>query len=167
MVRQGREILYLFLANDMVIFGEALLYQIQSIKGCLNTFEMISCQGINLQKSQVYFSNNVDKAKAEELASLSSIKPIEIMGSYLGLLAFPRFKGELKKRVSLDRVSSKVGGWKMKFLSFAGRQIMAQVVLNTIPYYTMQTTLLPLGVLEQIMHNIRTSLWGGLETKRR
>lgn len=167
MARKGPEISHLFFADDMVLFGEALPDQIQSVKDCLTMFERVSGQRVNLQKSQVYFSTNVDRAKAEDLAGLAGIKQVHNMGSYLGV---PSIQGRVKKdsyAYILDRVNSKLDGWKMKFLSFAGRQIMAQTILNTIPYYSMQTMFLPVGVLEQIEQKIRTFLWGGSENKRR
>lgn len=57
------------------------------------------------------------------------------MGSYLEV---PSIQGRIKNEsyaYILDRVNSKLDGWKMNFLSFAGRQIMTQTILNTIPDY--------------------------------
>ena len=34
-----------------------------------------------------------------------------------------------------DRISSRLAGWKTKFLSLAGRQALVKFVLNTIPLY--------------------------------
>lgn len=66
----------------------------------------------------------------------------------------------------LDRVKDKLKGWKAKHLSLAGRQVLAQSVLSTIPFYVMQSAMLPLGVCNKIDKMIRQFIWGGSNTSR-
>lgn len=37
----------------------------------------------------------------------------------------------------VDKVWSRIQGWSEKFLSYAGREIMIKVVLQSLPTYTM------------------------------
>ena len=78
--RHGPELSHLFFANDMVLFAEASVEQIQVIMDCLNRFCMSSGQRINFQKSQLFVSSNVDKSIAEELSLLSGIPLTNDMG---------------------------------------------------------------------------------------
>lgn len=55
----------------------------------------------------------------------------------------------------------------MRFLTLARRQVLAQLVLNTIPYYVMQSTLLPEGVYDRVDSMIRNFLCGSKSNKRK
>lgn len=112
------------------------------------------------------FSSNVDPVLAGQLSERAGIEKIENIGRYLGV---PSIQGRTKKETYaylLDKVNQKLEGWKMKHLSFAGRQIMVQAVLSVIPFYTMQSTVIPAGILSQIEQRIRAFLWGGSENKK-
>ncbi|XP_019172513.1 PREDICTED: uncharacterized protein LOC109167899 [Ipomoea nil] len=67
----------------------------------------------------------------------------------------------------LEKVRNRLSGWRSKSLSLAGRHVLAQSVISTIPFYTMQTTLVPRGVIQSIERLIRSFLWGANEGERR
>ena len=50
-------------------------------------------------------------------------------------------------------------GWKTKFLSFAGRNVLAQSILTSIPLYSMKATLLPINLCNNIDRLVRQFLW--------
>ena len=54
----------------------------------------------------------------------------------------------------------------MKILSLAGRQVLVRLVLNTIPFYIMQTTLIPMGICYKIEMLMRRFLQGGTSQQR-
>ncbi|CAN1165271.1 Putative ribonuclease H protein At1g65750, partial [Linum perenne] len=54
----------------------------------------------------------------------------------------------------------KLAGWKVKSLSTEGRVSLANSVLNSIPTYAMQTSLLPVETCNQIDKKIRDFIWG-------
>lgn len=60
----------------------------------------------------------------------------------------------------MDKVDTRLEGWKTKHLTLAGRTVLANSVLNAIPYYTMQTMYIPKGVCEAIKRKIRKFIWG-------
>ena len=66
------------------------------------------------------------------------------IGNYLG---FPiKHKGVPRNRINfiVERVMSKLAGWKTRFLSFAGRSVLVKLVMSTIPNYVMQVAALPI-----------------------
>lgn len=80
------------------------------------------------------------------------------LGKYLGI---PSLHGRVTNSIYspiLGRINSKLEGWKMKFLNFAGRQVLAQSILSTISYYVMQSTYLPDGIYDNIDKRIRNFL---------
>lgn len=69
---------------------------------------------------------------------------------YLGL---PTYVGGSKKKVFQviqDRVWKKLKGWKERYLSQAGREILIKSVAQAIPTYVMQCFKLPMSILEDI-----------------
>lgn len=76
------------------------------------------------------------------------------MGRYLGL---PYMIGRAKTQVFSylsDRVVKKVNGWKKKYLSQAGCEVMIKVALQAILVYSMLVFLL----LEQLIHRMKASI---------
>lgn len=59
----------------------------------------------------------------------------------------------------LDRVYSRLMGWKSKYLSMAGRIIFINSVTSCIPGYAMQTTELPRAICDSIDKCNQGFLW--------
>ena len=77
------------------------------------------------------------------------------LGKYLGIPSITgRFHAGLFQNI-MDRIDGKLNGWKTKLLSLAGRTVMAQAVLTTIPMYPMQSTLLAISLCNTIDKNIQ------------
>ena len=77
------------------------------------------------------------------------------LGKYLGILSnIGRLHAGLFQNV-MDRIDGKLNGWKTKLLSLAGRTMMAQAVLTTMPMYPMQSTLLPASLCNTTDKKIR------------
>ena len=92
-----------------------------------------SGQKISKEKSRVYFSLNVDGNKRDELCEVLGIWSSPKLGKYLG---FPLKQPGSSSRdfdFVVERVQSKLAGWKGHLLSFAGKFVLAHFVLTTIP----------------------------------
>ncbi|XP_019167321.1 PREDICTED: uncharacterized protein LOC109163057 [Ipomoea nil] len=165
--RQGPHITHLFFADDLVLFGEATEQQALEMKTCLDTFCKCSGQKLSLQKSTLFFSKNTEGSLQQRIAAVVGIPIVSNMGNYLGI---PSFHGRIKNETFagvLERIQSRLAGWKSRTLSFAGRITLVQSVLISIPFYYMQTILLPTGVISNIEKLIRGFLWGSNEGERR
>ena len=64
------------------------------------------------------------------------------LGKYLGFPIKHTFISQDFGTV-IDRVQSRLVGWKTHLLSFAGRLVLTQVTIATIPNYYMQYAFLP------------------------
>ena len=60
----------------------------------------------------------------------------------------------------IDRVQSKLRGWKQKLLSHAGREVLIKSTLASIPTYFMSTVKLPNSILAKLNSIIRDFWWG-------
>lgn len=164
--RNGPTLSHLFFADDMVLFREASEGQIDIVKDCLDRFCSCSGQKVSLAKSQIYVSNNVRNDFSEHLAAKAGIPLSKDLGRYLGVPSLHNRVNESTFAGILDRIKARLEGWKARYLSLAGRQVLAQSVLNSIPYYTMQTARLPLGLCDNIDKRIRQFIWGGTTKER-
>lgn len=158
--RYGPELTHLLFADDMVLFADATEEQMRAMKSCLDRFEAVSGQRINLQKSQIYFSCNVLPEQINKIVKIAGIGNTTDLGRYLGV---PAIHGRVNQSLyapMLDRLDKKMDGWKNRYLSMAGRSILAQSCLSSIPYFAMQTAYLPMGLCDEIDKKIRKFIWG-------
>ena len=56
----GPPLSHLFFADDLIIFAEARLDQVQVINECLSNFCAASGQKVNVSKTRVFFSHNIN-----------------------------------------------------------------------------------------------------------
>ena len=88
------------------------------------------------------------------------------LGKYL---VTPSIHGHITKvlyQPLIDRIAIRLSGWKIGFLSFAGRVTIAKLVLISIPIYIMQSALLPVGVCNNIDKLVQSFIWGHTSTSR-
>lgn len=109
----------------------------------LQLYEEALGQKLNAAKTTILFSKNTGEAFKEHLCSLVGVAAIKGNDKYLGL---PALVGRSKLKVFpaiQGRVQKFLDGWKEKFLSQAGKEILLKVVIQAIPAYTMSIFLLP------------------------
>ena len=96
----------------------------------------------------------------------SGIPPTKNLGKYLGI---PSIHGRMNPnpyQPLIEKVATRLTSWKTKYLSSAERITLAQSVRNSIPLYTMQSALLPLGMLSAIDKKVRQYIWGSSEDRK-
>lgn len=121
LANEGPKLSHLFFADDLVLFAKAFGEQMRVIQFCLEKFCKASRAKINFQKSRVCFLRGVDRNVARHISIQSGIPITEDLGNYLGML-MPIWKaGTGAYQHILDRVSSKLVGWRSRLLSMAGK----------------------------------------------
>ena len=158
--RAGPPLIHLFFANDLLLFSKASEEQIRIIMNCLDTFCVASGQRIGLHKSTIAFSSDVDKAVAQHISTISSIPVKPQSEKYIGI---PSIMGRINLGTFqhfLDRIEGRLEGWKSKYLTLAGRIILAKSVLMAASSFSMQSTLLPVSLCNSIDKRVRNFLWG-------
>lgn len=97
----------------------------------------------------------------------SGIKATKNLGKYLGMpILEKRLNTETFGEV-LERVNSKLAGWKGKCLSLAGRLTLTKAVLASIPIHTMSVISMPQALLNDLDKVSRSFLWGSTREKRK
>ncbi|GLT77216.1 hypothetical protein SLA2020_488240 [Shorea laevis] len=125
-----------------MLFGEASTTQIKIIMDCLSKFTRRSGLEINLGKSKLFVSPNIQGKLANSFSSSCGIPLTHDLDIYLRVpIIHGRFKASSYKYI-LAKMQIKLAGWKQNFLSLAGRRTLVQSVTSLIPTYTMQIVLL-------------------------
>ena len=76
---------YLGFANDLFIFAEASMNQVEVTNECLHIFCASSGQKISHEKTKIYFFKNVCHTRANEIASAFGFLLTHDLGKYLGV----------------------------------------------------------------------------------
>ena len=135
------------------------------IKWCLDSLCACSGQKVSFQKSCIHFSWGVNPEVIRRVFELAGIPPSHDLGKYLGAPSIQGRSSHLLFQPLIDRIASRLLGWKTATLSFARRVTLASSVLTVIPIYTMQSCLLPV-VCNKIDKLIRDFIWGHSEMRR-
>ncbi|CAN1146010.1 LINE-1 retrotransposable element ORF2 protein [Linum perenne] len=156
----GPQLSHLFYADDLILFAEASEVQARVIRKCLDRFSAASGQEVSREKSAIFCSKNTNRHVSSLISLLLGIPLTQNLGRYLGVpILHDRVNVHTYQDI-LDRIDSKLAGWKVKSLSLAGRVTLAQSVLAAIPAYPMQTSVLPAKTCEEIDRRIRNFVWG-------
>ena len=100
-----------------------------------------------MAKSKIYFSPNIRQEERDEMCEVLGISSTPNLGKYLGFpLKHPRSSSHDFDFV-LERVQTKLQGWKASLPSMAGRVVLTQSVTSAVPSYLMQGCFLPSRVL--------------------
>lgn len=147
-------------ADDTIIFLRAEESNCRVFVNLLNQYCEASGQAVNMEKSNLFFSNNTPSDQREAIAASLGVNEVENPGKYLGL---PIIWGSSKQRALAfvrDRVGKKMQGWKKKCLSFSGREVMIKAVGNAIPIYSMSCFKFPKKVCQDLESLMSNFFWG-------
>ena len=124
-------------------------------------------QTISLEKLCVYFSPNVPVLTKDNICETLGIQATSQLGKYLGFPLKHKGTGRNQYNFVVDRIISKLAGWKSKLLSFASRTVLVKWVMTAIPNYVMQGIDLPSHLCSKIDKINRDFLLGSTEEKRK
>lgn len=161
------EVSHLLFADDSFLFFKATSQEACRVKNILATYEELSGQSVNFQKSGVLFSSNVRRDKQIELSDILEVHNDINDGSYLGL---PSLVRRSKKRVFgfiKERVCKRVQSWESKPVSRAGKLVLVKNVGQAIPSYAMSCFLLPKTLFQEVERVLNRYWWksGGNQSR--
>lgn len=134
---------HLFFANDLLLFAKATSQEVGVINSCLETYMLWSGQMLNRDKSSIHYSRNTPSQIKAQLSAALHLSPLPAKVKHLGLpLVIPRRKSSALSTLQ-DRILAKLGGWKAKLLSQAGRTTLLSSVASAMPAYGMSSLLFP------------------------
>ena len=132
----------------------------------LGQYEATSGQAINRQKTSLFFSKNTRPEIRQTIRQLLGARVMTDCDRYLGL---PMASGKSKVntfKYLLEKITKRVRGWKEKFISKAGREILIQTIAQAILTYSMSLFKLPNSICNNI-NSLLTKYWWGQKQEER
>nr|GFA57399.1 RNA-directed DNA polymerase, eukaryota, reverse transcriptase zinc-binding domain protein [Tanacetum cinerariifolium] len=113
-------ITHLCFADDLMVFCYGDVKSIRIIKGTIKEFSSYSGLHPNIGKSIIFFGSIRDHLK-QEILSIIPFQMGKLPMKYLGVPLLAKCLGIADCKAFIDKVKAKVGDWKDKCLSYAGR----------------------------------------------
>ena len=120
---------HLMYADDTILFMKGNCKSISSLTSILSHYEEVSGQGINWNKSSVYFGKGISRSSQHFILNTLAIKEGEMPFYYLGV---PLFMGAPRNHYFLgiyEKIKMQLVNWKGKSLSMAGRICLVNSVI--------------------------------------
>ncbi|XP_075645853.1 uncharacterized protein LOC142617037 [Castanea sativa] len=114
--------------DDCLLFCEASVEECHRLLDILGRYEAASGQVINRQKTSLFFSRNTKPKVKDAIKNLLGARIMNDCEKYLGL---PMMGGKSKVaafKELQERITKRVMGWKEKFISKAGREILIKTI---------------------------------------
>jgi hypothetical protein len=158
---------HLLFADDSLILIRANGGDAQQLQDILNLYERCSGQMINKAKSAVLFSKNTKATQRKEVCDTLQVTKETMNERYLGLpVHVGRSKGGTFAYLK-DRVWKRIQGWKEKFLSWAGKEVLIKAVAQAIPTFAMGCFDLTKSICDQISKLVCRYWWNQQERKHK
>ncbi|KAA3483576.1 reverse transcriptase [Gossypium australe] len=135
--------------------------EVEAFMNILGTFEKISGQSINLDKSMVFFSLNTPMSQRHYLGGLLNLKVVDKLDNYLGLSVPVGKKKSIAFQSISNRISCRINSWSKRLLSYGGKEIFIKSILQSISTYAFSVFLAPKGIIEDIQSKISHMWWRG------
>jgi hypothetical protein len=158
----GLQISHLQYADDTLCIGETSIDNLWTLKAILRGFELASGLKVNFWKSCL-ISINVGNTLLESACDFLNCKRGGIPFKYLGLPvgANPRRLSTWDPMVA--KIRRKLNCWGNKHISFGGRLVLLNSVLNSIPVFYLSFMKMPVQVRKKVVRIQREFLWGGVK----
>ncbi|XP_024039551.1 uncharacterized protein LOC112098152 [Citrus clementina] len=158
--RSAPAVSHLFFADDCFLFFKAHHNEARIMKSLLAVYGAASGQKVNLNKSSISFSANMDEDSISQVCGILEVPFTGNQGTYLGLPSqFGRKKSVVFNFIK-ERVWQRLQGWGQKFLSRVGKEIMLKIVAQALPNYAMNIYLLPLDLCKELEIMMNSYWWG-------
>ena len=140
-VRGGMRLNHLFFAYDSLLFCKANIPKWLNIQDILAIYEQASGQKLNREKTSIFFffffNRNTKMETKQHILSVTGVKSTNQLERYLGLLALIG-SSKVEAFSSLQgKIWGRINGWKEKFLSQTGKEVLLKAVIQSIPTYMM------------------------------
>jgi len=136
--------------GDTLFFCKANVKIVFNIRVILNYFELASGLKVNFFKTRLG-GVGVDQMKIFRFATILNCKVMRTPFKYLGMPVGGFHKsGEFWDEV-VNRVKSRLGRWKGRYISMTGRICLIKSILSSIPLFYLSLFKLPSTVLKKIV----------------
>ncbi|GJS67022.1 hypothetical protein Tco_0681586 [Tanacetum coccineum] len=159
------EIINVCFADDLFIFARGDVEAARVIMDSLDEFKQVSGLVPSIPKSTAFFCNVMPHVK-NAILSIMPFSKGKLPAKYLGV---PLISSRLLNRdckILVEKARNRIGDWKNKSLSFAGRLQLCKSVVSSMQVYWASVLIIPMGIVSDIQQLIRGFLWCNGDYKR-
>jgi hypothetical protein len=151
---------HLLFADDTLVFCNADVVQLESLRRVFTWFEVVSGLEVNLQKSKMVSVGDVHNL--EDLVAVLGCKSAALPMIYLGLPLGAKFNSKLIWNPIIEKLERRLRGWKRLYLSKGGKLTLIKSTLSNLPTYFLSLFHLLTDVAYRLEKIQRDFLWNGL-----
>jgi hypothetical protein len=152
-------------ADDAALFANPDRVELQHFSRLLQVFRDCSGLTVNMHKTEIFPIRCTEELIAEVLPTFPG-KISFFPGKYLGLPLHTRKLRRIDVQPLIDKIGTRLPGWKGKFLSSAGRETLVKSVLSSQPIYHLTVFPTQKWLIKQIDRLRRSFLWKGEEPEK-
>ena len=115
--------------DDIFLFSKATRSNVTAIMSCIWKYCLWSGQSLNNMKFGVFFSKQTDQNKQRAIKHVLQMRSLKKDAIYLGSPLFLTKVRSKDFKYLVERVESKLVGWRSKSLSWAGRSTLINSVV--------------------------------------
>nr|GEY46943.1 hypothetical protein [Tanacetum cinerariifolium] len=152
-------------ADDLFIFARGDVNSAKVIMESLDEFKNVSGLVPSLPKITTFFCNvpsHVKQAILQIMPFSEGTLPVIYLG--VPIISSRLFNKDCK--FLMEKAKNRIGDWKNKSLSYAGRLQLCKSVIASMHVYWASVLIIPKGILLDIEQLIRSFLWCNGELKR-
>lgn len=130
MGREGLRITHLFFADDSIVFGSASQEGANRMRIVITSYEGMSSQLVNFDKSLIFFSRNVPKESRKLIRDTIGVRIGNNPEKYLGL---PTMVGRRKNDAFVDireRIIQIMKAWSICNISIGRKKVFIKSILQ-------------------------------------
>lgn len=143
------KITHLCFADDLMMFCHRDVKSAKIIKDTIEEFSNYSGLHPNMGNSTIFFGS-IGEQTRNEILNIVPFKVGKLPMKYLGVLLIAKCLGVADCQTLIDEVKVKIGDWKNKSLSYAGRVQLIASVLCDMQIYWASVYMLPKTVVNDI-----------------
>lgn len=152
--------------DDTICFGRATVDNLWTLKALLQGFQLVSGLKVNFSKSSL-IEINVPTDFMDMACNFLGCSESNLPFKYLGLPIGANPRSVSTWEPLFKHVTKRLNFWWNKFLSFGGRIVLLNSVINVIPIFYFSFLRMSMKVWRRLVRIQREFLWGGWGEGRR
>ncbi|GKD74216.1 hypothetical protein Tco_1332498 [Tanacetum coccineum] len=162
---EKQKIVNVCFADDLFLLAYCNVDSTKVFVDALDNFEKVSGLIRSIPKSMAYFCNVLNHFKLSILSIMPFVEG-KLPVKYLGVPLISSHLLYKDCKILVEKVQNRIGDWKNKSLSFAGRLKLVKSVLSSIHLYWASVFVLPNRIIQDLEQLMRAFLWCQGEMKK-